>query len=104
MTLRIQARGRGPATFVVIVVMMAIIGPVVALLHLDRLPVRVCMFKTITGIPCMTCGSTRALGRLAVLDFMGGLRINPLATVTLVALFVVGLANLVLFPSGRTLY
>src|SRR5262245_34419762 len=103
MTLSIKPRGRGPAVLVVLAVVMAVVGPIVSFLHLDHLRVRTCMFKTITGIPCMTCGSTRALGRLAHLDFMGGLRVNPLATVTLLTLFVAGVVNMTLLPSGRTL-
>src|SRR5581483_2475251 len=104
MTLGIETRGRGPAALAAIAVTMAVAAPIVALLHLDQLPVRMCLFKTITGIPCMTCGSTRALGRLAHLDLLGGLRINPLATVVLLAVFIAGLVNLLLLPSGRTLH
>ena len=32
----------------------------VGLLHLDALPFTVCVFKLTTGLPCLTCGSTRA--------------------------------------------
>ena len=103
MTLGIKPRGGGPAALAVVAVVVAIMAPIVAVLHLDRLPVRVCMFKTITGIPCMTCGTTRALGRLAHLDFTGSFRINPLATVALVVLLVAGFVNLLLLPGGRTL-
>lgn len=53
----------------------------ISLLHLDRLGFTVCTFKSLTGLPCMSCGTTRALGRLAAGDFMGALRMNPLATI-----------------------
>ena len=56
----------------------------VGLLGLDRLPFSVCLFKALTGLPCPTCGSTRALGRLVHFDLAGALAMNPLATVALV--------------------
>ena len=43
----------------------------VGLLHLDRLPFAMCYLKLSTGLPCPTCGSTRALGRLFALDVAG---------------------------------
>ena len=50
----------------------------VSVLHLDRLPFSLCVFKALTGWPCMTCGTTRALGRLAHFDVAGALAMNPL--------------------------
>jgi Protein of unknown function (DUF2752) len=58
----------------------------VSFLHLDRLGFTVCTFKSLTGLPCMSCGTTRALGRLAAGDWLGALQMNPLATLV----FVVG--------------
>lgn len=74
-----------------------------ALLHLDRLPVTVCMFKRITGVPCATCGSTRAMVRLVHLDLAGALAMNPLAVAAaaLAALWCV--ADLLLLTRGRAL-
>jgi hypothetical protein len=103
MTLGIEPRGRGPAAVAVVAVVFAIVGPLVAWLHLDRLPIRVCMFKTITGIPCMTCGTTRALGRLARFDLVGAIRISPLAAVALMVMLAFGFFDLLLLPGGRTL-
>ena len=60
------------------------------LLRLDRLPLTFCLFKGFTGLPCPTCGSTRALGHLFALDFAGALRMNPFTT--LVAVVVAGWA------------
>ncbi|NHZ73488.1 MAG: DUF2752 domain-containing protein [Nitrospirae bacterium] len=48
-----------------------------------------CAFKTLAGIPCPTCGMTRATLALVNLDLMAALRVNPLAT-GLVMAFVVG--------------
>ena len=101
--IRIQARQPGYPVFPVLAALVVLGGAAIALLRLDRLPVPFCFFKTVTGIPCMTCGSTRALGRLAALDFAGALRVNPLATVALTGVFAVGLLQLALSVQGRTL-
>lgn len=78
-------------------------GTLVVLLHLDRLPFAVCAFKAITGLPCATCGSTRAVARLAHLDLAGALAMNPLATVAGVGLLVWGVSDIVLLARGRAL-
>ncbi|MGE0454236.1 MAG: DUF2752 domain-containing protein [Vicinamibacteria bacterium] len=70
----------------------------VKLLGLYRLPITLCYFKGFTGIPCFTCGSTRAAAHLAVLDFTGAFAVNPLATGVALALAVWGLAELLLLP------
>jgi hypothetical protein len=75
----------------------------VVLLHLDRLPVSLCVFRAVTGVPCMTCGTTRALARLARLDLAGALAMNPLAAAGTLALLPWALADLVLLPRGRAL-
>jgi hypothetical protein len=79
------------------------VAAVVKLLHLDGLPFYVCYFRAFTGWPCMTCGSTRALGALARLDLAGALAANPLAVVVGVTIGLWGLADLALAPSRRAL-
>lgn len=37
-----------------------------------------CLFLNLTGLPCLFCGSTRALAALAQWDLLGALRLNPL--------------------------
>lgn len=73
----------------------------VALLRIDRLPFSVCFFKTLTGIPCPTCGSTRVFGRLAHLDVAGAFEVNPLTTLLAFGIALWGLIDLALLPRGR---
>lgn len=39
-----------------------------------------CRFKEFLGLPCPTCGGTRAFAALSQGDLAGALRLNPLAT------------------------
>lgn len=48
-----------------------------------------CPLRTLTSIPCPTCGSTRAGFALLHADLLAALRLNPLATVAGIA-FVAG--------------
>lgn len=75
----------------------------VGLLGLDHLGFSVCSFKLLTGLPCPTCGSTRALGRLFARDLAGALAVNPLATLLAFAVVPWAVADLLLLPRGRSL-
>jgi len=75
----------------------------VALLGLDRLPVSVCYFKALTGLPCMTCGGTRAAAWLARMDPVRALSMNPLATLAGLVLLPWGVGDLLLSLRGRAL-
>ena len=83
------------------------IGVVVAagvgLLGLDRLALTFCVFKGLTGLPCPTCGSTRAVARLFGLDPAGALAMNPFTTVVAVVIAAWAVADLLLIPRGRAL-
>lgn len=46
-------------------------------------PTPLCPLHTLTGIPCPTCGMTRATNALLHGDFAGALKWNPLLTLVL---------------------
>ncbi|RZJ28362.1 MAG: DUF2752 domain-containing protein [Flavobacterium sp.] len=48
-----------------------------------------CMFKNVTGIPCPSCGSTRAMVMLVRGDFFGSLMMNPIGLILSVIMLVV---------------
>ena len=75
----------------------------VAVLHLDRLPILVCLFRAATGVPCLTCGATRALGELVTGDVAGAWSMNPLATLAAFVLVPWGVGDLALMTRGRAL-
>jgi Protein of unknown function (DUF2752) len=75
----------------------------VGLLGLDHLPFTVCLFKSLTGLPCPTCGSTRAVGRLVHLDVAGAIAMNPLTTIAIVVVAIWALCDFGLLTRGRAL-
>jgi len=81
----------------------AFLAGVVALLRLDRLPFALCAFKQLTGLPCPTCGGTRALGRLATLDLPGAFAMNPLAVSVGVVVALWAVADLAMLPRRQSL-
>jgi hypothetical protein len=78
-------------------------GAAVGLLGLDRLPFTVCLFKSLTGLPCPTCGSTRAVGRLVHVDLAGAIAMNPLATVVIAIVALWSFCDFWLLTRGRAL-
>ena len=75
----------------------------IGLLRLDALPFTVCFFKLVTGLPCATCGTTRALGRLFHGDLAGAFAMNPLAAAGAVALLPWAAADLLLMTRRKAL-
>jgi hypothetical protein len=104
-TIRVRAREGGTPLGVVFAAIGSLAGLAIVTLRLDRLPLVVCVFKGLTGLPCPTCGSTRAFGRLFRLDLRGALAMNPLATLGAILIALWALAELLLLlpPRRRTL-
>jgi hypothetical protein len=100
--LRVRA-AQGPPLGAIFAGIGVLGGVAVSLFGLDRLPWPLCYFKAISGLPCPTCGSTRALGRLAALDLPGALALNPLATLAAALVALWALADLALMARQRAL-
>jgi hypothetical protein len=60
-----------------------------------------CPFRALAGIPCLTCGSTRALLALVRFDVGGAFSWNPLAAAAGILLVPGGLVALGVALSGR---
>jgi len=100
---RLSARAAAPPLGAIFGTIGLVAAAAVRLLHLDRIPFSLCLFKAFTGLPCPTCGTTRALGRLFVLDFGGALRMNPFTTLLAVVVAAWALADLALLPRRQAL-
>jgi len=50
---------------------------------------RSCTFRTLTGVPCPTCGTTRSALAMLDLDLVAAFQVNPLAAL-IGATFIVG--------------
>jgi hypothetical protein len=44
-----------------------------------------CVFKVLTGIPCLTCGSTRSVVHLSHGDILSAFALNPLTTLCMIS-------------------
>jgi hypothetical protein len=75
----------------------------ILLLSRYRLSFVVCYFKLFTGLPCLTCGGTRAAMRLLRLDPAGALAMNPLVTLSGFLVAAWAAADVALFTRGRAL-
>lgn len=63
---------------------------------------RVCPLLNLTGIPCPSCGGSRAFARLLAGDFAGSLTLNPNAM--LVAIILMATAFMALYDSFSMVY
>jgi len=55
----------------------------------NREPLVGCLIKSVTGLPCPSCGTTRSVIHLVSGDFIGSLKTNPLGVISFTALLFV---------------
>lgn len=101
--IRLVARSSAPPLGAIFGGIGLLAAAAVWLLRLDRIPLTLCVFKGLTGLPCPTCGSTRVLGRLFALDFAGAFAMNPFTTLVTVLVAAWAVADLALLPRRRAL-
>jgi hypothetical protein len=65
---------------------------------------RPCPLRTLTRIPCPTCGGTTAVRALLDFDLGGALRANPLLAASILVAWISALAALALLPVARRLH
>jgi hypothetical protein len=70
---------------------------------LDAAGVQLCLFRRWTGLPCLTCGGTRACAALAAGDVVEAFRQQPLVSALLTAGTVAGAVHSLLLVRGRRL-
>lgn len=61
----------------------------------------VCSFKAATGLPCLGCGGTRALARMARGDWRGAVQANPLGAFGGLSLWLLAAAGALASLSDR---
>jgi hypothetical protein len=71
-----------------------------ALWFAARLPMPQCAFHTLTGLPCVTCGTTRAVVQFFHGHFAASFLFNPLAFVALCGLLAFDLYALAVLIAG----
>jgi hypothetical protein len=101
--IRLVARSSAPPLGAIFGGIGLLAAAAVGLLHLDRIPLTLCVFKGLTGLPCPTCGSTRALGRLFALDPAGALAMNPFTTLVAALVAAWAAVDLALLPRRQAL-
>lgn len=52
-------------------------------------PPAVCLFKSVTGLPCPSCGTTRSIIQLSHGDFVNAVQTNPLGVVAGIGLVLI---------------
>ena len=76
---------------------MLVVGALFVALLPDAVPRIACVFRMLTDLPCLACGSTRAVLALGRFDFATAFRMNPATSVlALGAVFYVLRAPLVM--------
>lgn len=96
-------RTRRPEVIVAPLVTFAVVGVLLFIARfVDRLPIQPprCGFKSLTGIPCAGCGSSRAMMSLSRGEIAAALQYNPAITLSVVAIAVWLLWRTIRFLQG----
>ena len=79
MQVQVRRRLRGELNLPLIYLLITVVLSVTALglLYLNAVPVMLCPFKEITGLPCPTCGATRMVHSLLDFHILEAFYYNP---------------------------
>ncbi len=92
--MRVERAAGTPVALGMIFGSVLAVGACLAMLWLYlELPRPVCHFRSWTGVPCPTCGTTRMVERLLSGDVAGALGWNPLVFIALTAVAVWGVVS-----------
>lgn len=104
MTITFDKRDKRGVELGVIVGILALLGIVLARYahsYFTLLPP--CMFHTITGVPCPSCGATRSATLLAHGEVVRALAMNPFFFFLFIAAVIWGIGSLILFTLKFTM-
>jgi hypothetical protein len=73
-------------------VIFVIVGAKIMSAYLPLLPP--CIFRTLTGIPCLTCGGTHCISALSNFELTSSFLYNPLIMISLLGLIIFSLTYL----------
>jgi hypothetical protein len=99
--MRIQIRAGATPFGSILAGAEVIAAAAIRVLRLDQIPISMCTFRSITGLPCMSCGSTRALGRLARFDVAGAFILQPMITVAAAGILAWGIIDSFVYIARR---
>jgi hypothetical protein len=103
MRLMIETKGPGSPVGLNLGALTAVAAVAAHLLSADQWGVTLCFFKAVTGKPCFTCGTTRALAALGRADPGAALRAQPLVTAAALAVLTWAVIDLALLVRGHRL-
>lgn len=78
--------GLTPASFAAWILWFAMVGTAWWATKVTGTPVRVCLFRSVTGQPCPTCGGTRAGALLLQGRLADAFRLNPVVSAWLLVM------------------
>jgi hypothetical protein len=91
-----DASGSGERSVHVVFSLLGLFVMVISfLLPSGKLPISLCSFYTITGLPCPGCGLTRSIVYISHLSFEKAFRTNPMGFPIYVVLFLLALYNFI---------